>query len=131
MTLSRRWALIFVIAALLPLFAFAQQDELRAAIRADLQNDPRSANLSQAEIDAMVEALATQAEEQGSAQDYIDSENSTFGETAIPVYKEETTLNTLAISIAILLLVLAGVTVFLVWHRHNHRSVQSSGGVGA
>ncbi|OHB19813.1 MAG: hypothetical protein A2854_04165 [Parcubacteria group bacterium RIFCSPHIGHO2_01_FULL_56_18] len=122
MVLSRRWALIFVIAALLPLFAFAQQnDELRAAIRADLQNDPRSANLSQAEIDAMVEALATQAEEQGSAQDYIDSENSTFGETAIPVYKEETTLNTLAISIAILLLVLAGVTVFLVWHR-AHRS---------
>jgi hypothetical protein len=124
MALSRRFALLFVVVALLPLFAFAQQnDALRAAIRADIMSDPRSSEMSPTEIDAVVEALAAQAVEQGAAQDYIESENGTFNEPPpAPVYEETLTLNTLAISIAILLLVLAFVTAFLVWHR-AHRSV--------
>jgi hypothetical protein len=123
MALTRRLALLFVIIALMPLWAAAQQDALRSAIRADIMSDPRSSEMSPTEIDALVEALATQAEAQGTAQDYLDSENSTFNEAApAPVYEETYTINTLALAIAALLLVLAAVTAFLVWHR-AHRSV--------
>lgn len=120
MVLARRWALIFVIVALLPLFASAQQeDALRAAIRADIMSDPRSAEMSPTEIDGLVEALALQAEEQGTASEYLESE-STFDEvTPAPVFEEITELNTLSISIAVLILVLAGATAILVWHRHK------------
>ncbi|QQG38149.1 MAG: hypothetical protein HYS26_01170 [Candidatus Kaiserbacteria bacterium] len=50
----------------LPLFAHAQSDEeLRSTIRAAIVADPRSASMSEAEIDVMVEALATQAKATG------------------------------------------------------------------
>lgn len=119
MTLARRWTLLFVIAALLPFFASAQQeDALRAAIRADIQSDPRSSEMSPTEIDALVEALAQQAESQGVAQDYLESEQNTFNEPApAPVYEEQVTWNTLAIAIACLALVLVAVTLYLIWHR--------------
>jgi hypothetical protein len=120
MALSRRFALLFVIVALMPLWASAQQeDALRAAIRADIMADPRSSEMSPTEIDALVEALAVQAEEQGTAAEYLESE-STFEETApAPVFEEKIELNTLSIAIAVLLLVLAGATAILVWHRRN------------
>ena len=121
MALTRRLALLFVIVALMPLWASAQQeDALRSAIRADIMSDPRSSEMSPTEIDALVEALATQAEAQGTAQDYLDSEQNTFNEPAsAPVYEETYTINTLALAIAALLLVLAAVTAFLIWHRGN------------
>ncbi|QQG38147.1 MAG: hypothetical protein HYS26_01160 [Candidatus Kaiserbacteria bacterium] len=47
-------------------FAYAQTDEeLRSTVRAAILSDPRSASMSEAEIDAMVEALSGQAAEQG------------------------------------------------------------------
>jgi hypothetical protein len=60
---------IGLVAALFVLFAapyaIAQsQDDLRGTIRAQLLSDPRTANLSEAELNAMVELLASEAEAQ-------------------------------------------------------------------
>ena len=51
----------------LPTLSFAQESELSATIRAALLADPETANLSQAELDAMVAALSAEAETQGVA----------------------------------------------------------------
>ena len=45
-------------------FAFAQESDLRATIRAQLLSDPRTANLSEADLSAMVELLAGEAQQQ-------------------------------------------------------------------
>jgi hypothetical protein len=68
-----------VMAALLLLLPFASYAQssvssnltvLQATIRAAILKDPRSASMSQAQIDAMVSALASQAQSQGvTAQD--------------------------------------------------------------
>ncbi len=42
----------------LPLFAYAQESDLEATIRAALRNDPRSAGMTDAQIEAMVQALS-------------------------------------------------------------------------
>ncbi len=61
--------------ALLPLTIHAQatsSSELSATIRAQLLSDPRSATLSQAQLDAMVDLLSEEAQKQGlSAQDIM------------------------------------------------------------
>jgi hypothetical protein len=53
----------------LPLFARAQAKApdaaLRATVRAELLSDPRTASLSQAQLDAMVNILTQQAQQQG------------------------------------------------------------------
>ncbi len=49
----------------MPMMVLAQSADLRATIRAELMNDPRSAQLSGAELDAMVNALAAEAQEKG------------------------------------------------------------------
>lgn len=72
-------AVALVSALALPLFSFAQpsSDEdarLRAEIRSALLSDPRSQNLSEAEVDGLVGALAEQAKEQGLVNDYIPPE---------------------------------------------------------
>ena len=130
MALSRRWALIFLLVALMPFLAFAQEeDTLRSTIRADIMNDPRSSEMSPTEIDALVNALAAQAQEQGTAQDYLDSQNS-FKQQAPPVYQEPAaTLNPLAIALLALVVVLAGVAIFLIWQRRLHRSLPPSAGM--
>lgn len=59
-------ALLFA-SAVFPLFARAQEraSDLRATIRAELLSDPRTSGLSEAQIDAAVDALAQEAEKQG------------------------------------------------------------------
>ena len=57
-------ALLLASIALTPVL-FAQESDLAATIRAELLADPETASLSEAEMDAMVAALAAQAEEQG------------------------------------------------------------------
>ena len=57
--------LALVVALLLPLAAFAQSGDLRATIRTELLKDPRAAQLSQAQLDAMINVLAQGANEQG------------------------------------------------------------------
>lgn len=120
MAFVHRWALVCIVAMLLPHTTFAQEDALRAAIRADIMRDPRSAEMSPTEINALVEALAMQAEDQGVAEEYLAAEQNTFDEPAeAPVYQETYTLNTLSIAIAILVVVLLAVAVFLFTHRRK------------
>jgi hypothetical protein len=125
MALTRRFALLFVVIALMPLWAGAQQDDaaLREAIRADIMADPRSSGMTEAEVEAMVDALAVEAEEQGTAATYLEARNSTFGTEEIPVYEPPliTTSNALAIAALVLLLVLGGVTVFLIRNRNRRK----------
>lgn len=57
---------VLVIALALPLLALAQSSaELSATIRAELLKDPRTAGMSEAQVDAMVSALAEEAQAQG------------------------------------------------------------------
>ena len=72
-----RYTLAALIAlALLPSFALAQttgsQADLQAQIRTAITTDPRSASMSQAQLDALVNALAGKASQQGmTAQDIV------------------------------------------------------------
>jgi hypothetical protein len=50
---------------LLPLSVFAQSNDLRASIRAEVMKDPRTAQMSPAEIDGLVDMLANGAQKQG------------------------------------------------------------------
>jgi hypothetical protein len=123
MALTRRFALLFVIIALMPLWASAQQDDatLREAIRADIMADPRSSSMTEAEVEAMVDALALEAEEQGTATTYLEARNTTFGDNA-PVYEPPliSTSNALVIAAVALLAVLGGAVAFLA---HNRKKV--------
>ncbi len=128
MTLSRASiALVLATFLILPILAFAQSDTtLRDAIRADLMKDPRSAQMSSAEIEVMVNMLASQAQEQGTAQDYLDGQNS-FEQPAPPVYVEPAaTLSPLALALIALVVVLAAVALFLAWHRNMRRHLPPS-----
>ena len=58
-------ALCFACFVLVPALSFAQESDLAATIRAALLSDSETANLSQAELDAMVAALAAEAEAEG------------------------------------------------------------------
>lgn len=66
-------ATVLTIAFTVPLMASAQSSDahMRAAIRARLMEDPRSSQMSQAEIDATVDALAAGAEKQGMTSDQV------------------------------------------------------------
>jgi hypothetical protein len=125
MTLSRAsLALVAATFLILPILAFAQSETaLREAIRADIMKDPRSSEMSSAEIDTLVNALASQAQQQGTAQDYLDGQNS-FEQQTPPVYEEPAaTLNPLALALLALVVVLAAVAIFLIWQRRMHRSL--------
>lgn len=129
MVLSRRWVSLFVAAAMLPFFTTAQEeDALRAAIRADIMSDPRSSEMSPTEIDALVEALAARAEEQGSAQDYLDAQNS-FQPMEAPVYEVPpvTGWNPLTLAIGTLLVVLVGVALLILSRRKRMRATPTDG----
>ena len=121
MILSRT---VFVLFAILPLFAFAQEeDTLRAAIRADIMADPRSAEMSPTEMDALVEALASQAESQGVASEYLEAQNSFNTPFEAPVYEPPPVVpyDALALAIGALLVVLLGVWVFLATQRKKRQ----------
>lgn len=55
----------------LPLAALAQSSALEATIRAELLKDPRSVEMSEAELDAMVQLLAQGAAQEGVSSDEI------------------------------------------------------------
>ncbi|MBV9191270.1 MAG: hypothetical protein JOZ85_12350 [Betaproteobacteria bacterium] len=63
-TLIKILAPLAFLAILAPQLALAQSD-LKATIRAELLKDPRSAQMSPAQLDAMVELLANGAQKQG------------------------------------------------------------------
>lgn len=122
MALSRA---TFAFLLVLPLFASAQEgDALRTAIRADIMADPRSAEMSPTELDALVDALAARAEEQGSAQDYLEAQNS-FEEAPFeaPVYEAPplAPYDALSLAIGALFIVIIGVWIFLAVQRKKRR----------
>lgn len=131
MTLTR--VAFGMIILVLPLFASAQESEdaLHAAIRADITADPRSAEMSPTELDALVDALAARAEEQGAAEDYLASQNSFEVPFEAPVYEPPAPVPYDALSLAIgaLFLVIIGVWIFLAVQRkkrHESMSVEGS-----
>lgn len=66
---TRTFALLTCIAVsalfLMPLAASAQTSDLKATIRAELLKDPRTTSLTVAQLEAMVELLSGEAQEQG------------------------------------------------------------------
>lgn len=120
MALTRRFAFLFIVIALMPLWTSAQEDNqaLREAIRADITADARAAGMSEMEIETMVDALAAEAEEQGTAEEYLESKNNTFEQPEAPVYEEPlVNQDSLAFGGLALLVVLAGVAYFLIRNR--------------
>ena len=59
----------------LPFVACAQTDDLRAQIRVDLLQDPRASQMSQVELENLIDALAVQAIKDGTADQYLESHN--------------------------------------------------------
>lgn len=132
MALSRSFVTALLV--LLPFFALAQEeDALRAAIRADIMADPRSAEMSPTELDALVEALAARAEEEGSAEDYLAAQNSFEVPFEAPAYEPAAPVSYDALSLAIgtFFVVLIGVWIFLAIQRKKHRSGASSDGTAS
>lgn len=130
MALTRTQFLAFLVAAFIPVLVFAQSDDaLRTKIRADIMSDPRSSEMSPTEVDAMVDALAGQAEEEGVAADYMEASNSFDYAIEPPVYEGEETAssNPLGIALLSLFVVLAGVAGFLIWHRKRIRATPTDG----
>ena len=82
-------------------------------------SDPRSSEMSPTEIDSIVNALASQAEEQGLADEYMEAQNSFDYSVEPPVYVEETGLTPLGIALITLGVVLVAVAGFLIWHRKS------------
>ena len=69
--------LIIALFACAPLLVVAQSD-LRSEIRAELLSDPRTSGLSSAQIDAMVDLLAEEAQRQGMTVEDIHWRPQTF-----------------------------------------------------
>ena len=112
-----------IIAALLliPLAAGAQ-DDTRAQIRADLQQDPRTAQMSAEELDRLVEALAGEVESTEEGAVYLDAQSApTFVYDAPPVTAASPWVSVLSSPIVIALLALLvgilGLVVFALRHR--------------
>ena len=70
---SARTLLLTVL--VLPFVACAQTDDLRAQIRADILQDPRASQMSQVELENLIDALAVQAIKDGTADQYLESHN--------------------------------------------------------
>lgn len=112
--------LFFAIAA--PIALFAQEDDLRAQIRADLMTDPRSAEMSSAEIDALVSALADKAETDGTASAYLESKNTFDYSSLFPAPKAPSAFaaaltSPMALALAFLLLILLAVGLYIIRRR--------------
>ncbi len=77
-SLSRVSLLVLLIIAMMPFVAFAQEQEsaLHATVRAEVMKDPRAAAMPAAELEAMIDALAKGAEEQGmTSEDFQQRSN--------------------------------------------------------
>lgn len=117
---SLRATLIGAYLLAVPLTALAQADgALEAQIRAELRNDPRSAALSEAEFNALVQSLATDAKEQGVSEAYLEDRsrfsNSGFSATPGVVASSVPSLQ-IWLSLAALVAILA---FFIILRRHH------------
>lgn len=117
-----RGVAVAAFALLAPALLVAQSDDdLRAQIRADIMQDPRSAEMTQEEQDALVEALAIEAEETGAANDYVEA-RSTFDPSSLfeaPAGSSKFVqflLSPLTLAI-VLLVVIVGAVMYFILHR--------------
>ena len=104
---------------LAPAILLAQSGDLRAQIRADIMQDPRAAEMSEAEVNALVEAIAIEAEQTGAAGDYLEAKNSFQYETLFEPPQEpskimQILLSPIVIATLLLLLILGGVIYYIV-----------------
>lgn len=70
---------------LIPALASAQSSDLSSTIRSELLKDPRTTNLSQSQLDAMVQLLSGEAQSRGMTSSDITWRPSTFSETVTDV----------------------------------------------
>ena len=113
---KRNCAAIFITAVLaVPLILFAQtsEDALHAQIRADVRNDPRATQLTQIETDALVNALADQAQKDGTADEYLASKN-TFDYSTLFAAPKDASFMTLVTSPMVIAIFCLGAILFLV-----------------
>lgn len=104
---------------LTPVLLLAQTDDLRAQIRADILADPRSSQMSEAEIDALVQAIAAEAESTGISEEYMAARNSFEYETLFEPPQEPSKImqilvSPLSLAVLLLLLVLGAVVYYIV-----------------
>lgn len=110
------------LALALPVLAMAQNtndDQLRAQIHADLLQDPRASQLSQVELQALVDSLASKATADGTAGDYLASKNTFDYSKLFPEPKKPSTLSRvltlpMLFALALLLMLLLAVTLYII-----------------
>ncbi len=118
---------VLLAALLVPAFALAQSDtSLRAQIRADLMQDPRTAELSATELDALVAALANEAEATGEAETYLDVKAAPTFTYDPPPISDETPLELIVsapivIAVCAFLAGIAGLVTFMIRQRRKAR----------
>lgn len=102
--------------------AFAAESDLRAQIRADLMQDPRTAEMSPEELDALVAALADEAEAAGTATIYLDAKSApTFVYDPPPRGESVIELLVSAPIVIALSALIAGILGLILLIRHRRR----------
>ena len=113
-----------IIASLfLPTFLLAQTSaETRAEIRASLMEDPRTAQMSSAELDALVDALVTETETSKEGAMYLDAQSDptfTYDPPPVGTVSPFLSLLTAPIVIAVLALLVSLIAVIVFMFRHR------------
>lgn len=125
--MARAVAASTLLLLLVPAILFAQEDDLRAQIRADIMQDPRSQEMTQEEQDMLVEALAQEAEETGAADDYIEARSSfdpsSLFETPAESSKFMQVLLSPLMFATVLLIIVVGAVMYFILHRGKRKIV--------
>ena len=114
---------IITVLLLIP-FAAKAQGDTRAQIRADLMQDPRTAQMSSDELDQLVEVLAGEVESSDEGALYMDAQSApTFVYDAPPVAATSPWISLLSSPIVIALLAfllgVLGLVIFALRHRKS------------
>lgn len=112
---------LIALVALLPTLTLAQSDTLRAQIEADLAQDPRTAQMSSEELSALVDALVSQAEEEGTAATYLESKASFDYASLFPPLENPTPQEVISAPIVIALLSLLGALLAVLLYMIHQR----------
>jgi len=105
----------------LPLAVSAQED-VRSQIRADLMQDPRTAELSASELEQLIDAIAGQVESTPEGTMYLDANTApTFVYDDPPVATVSPYLNALTTPIVIAILALIAGLLSLVFFMLRHK----------
>lgn len=131
------YILLAVCVAALPLFAHAQQDDLRATIMAQVLQDPRSAEIPPAQLEVLVDALSQKAQAENLEPADIVWQPGVFSEATVTeeaapacdsliplacVFTEAFGFQGEAIVIPLYLLVVSGLLILLIrrMKKHHH-----------